>query len=35
MTEGEQRLYKILFGIQIISVLIVAGCAMYLAGYFG
>ena len=33
--EGTIRLYKILFSIQIISVLIVAGCAMYAAGYFG
>lgn len=35
MIEGERRLYKILFGIQIVSVLNVAGCAMYLSGYFG
>ena len=34
MDEGTRRLYKILFGIQIISILIVTGCAMYIAGYF-
>jgi hypothetical protein len=35
MDEGSRRLYKILFGIQIISILIVTGCAMYLSGYLG
>ena len=34
MDEGTRRLYKILFGIQIISIVIVTGCAMYIAGYF-
>jgi hypothetical protein len=35
MDEGTRRLYKILFGIQIVSVLIVIVCAIKVAGYFG
>ena len=35
MDEGTRRLYKIMFCIQIVSVFIVTGCALYAAGYFG
>ena len=35
MDEGTRRLYKILFGIQIISILIVIVCAIKVSGYFG
>ena len=33
--EGTSRLYKILFGLQTISVLIVIVCAIRVSGYFG
>ena len=35
MDEGTRRLYKILFGLQIISILTVVVCAIRVAGYFG
>ena len=35
MDEGTRRLYKILFSIQIISILIVIVCAIKVSGYFG
>ena len=35
MDEGTRRLYKILFGIQIVSILIVIVCAIKVSGYFG
>jgi hypothetical protein len=34
MDQGTRRLYKILFGLQIVSLGIVTGCALYIA-YFG
>lgn len=35
MDQGTRRLYKILIGLQIASILVVLGCSLYLAGYFG
>ena len=35
MDEGTRRLYKILFGIQIISVLIIVVCSLAATGSFG
>jgi hypothetical protein len=35
MDEGSRRLYKILFGLQTISILIVVVCAIRVSGYFG
>lgn len=32
---SHRRLYQILAGIQIASILTVTGCALYAAGYFG
>jgi hypothetical protein len=34
LDEGTIRLYKILFAIQIVSLFVITGCALYIA-YFG